>query len=64
MSLEANIKTICEILAEDCKRDLEVGKDFNKDKLMILNNLCEYVMPKMTRTNVKDVQLAPDDLGY
>ena len=43
MSLEKNIKIICEDLAED------LASEFDKDKAMILNNLCEYVLPKKQR---------------
>ncbi len=43
MTLEENIKVICEALAED------VATKFDKDKAMILNNLCEYILPKRQR---------------
>ena len=43
MTLEENIKVICEALAKD------VAAKFDKDKAMILNNLCEYILPKRQR---------------
>jgi len=61
--LEDNIKIICEKLAEDIVNNLE-AENFDKDKAMILNNLAEYIMPKLTRSNTKDVHLAPEDLPY
>lgn len=63
MTLEDNIKTICEKLAQDIVEDLK-HEEFDKDKAMILNNLAEYIMPKLTRSNTKDVHLAPKDLPY
>jgi hypothetical protein len=64
-SLEENIEKICEILAEVTREGLEQDPPIvNKDALMILNNLTEYVMPKMTRTNTKDAHLAPDNLSF
>jgi len=43
MSLEENIKKICEELAKD------LVHEFDKDQAMILNNLCEYILPKKQR---------------
>lgn len=46
MKLEDNIKKICEDLSE------ELVNDFDRDKAMILNNLCEYVLPKKQRSAI------------
>ena len=45
MSLEQNIKTICEKLAEE----LANSDKIDKDKGMLLNNLSEYILPKRQR---------------
>jgi len=49
----ADIEKICDNLIEQELdfQDEGDGKKFNKDRLMIINNLCQYLTPKQATTS-------------